>query len=507
MIKPVVLCVLDGWGYRADGKGNAIEEANTPCMDRLFKTYPHTLLQASEGYVGLPEGQMGNSEVGHTNIGAGRVILQDFPRINHEIQMDTLKNRAALLQFIGALKASNGTCHLMGLMSPGGVHSHQMHLEYLVQTLSQNGIPVEIHAFLDGRDTPPKSALGFVADLVKALPGAVIATISGRFYAMDRDNRWERVEKAYAAMVSAAAEQHYTNPLTVIENSYQQNITDEFVVPCVREGYSGMKDGDGILMFNFRADRAREILTALVDPEFKAFVRSKVVKFGAKLGMVSYSEKLDAFVDSLIKPERIANTLGEVIAKHGLTQLRIAETEKYAHVTFFFNGGEEKVSPGEDRILIASPKVATYDLQPEMSAYEVTDALVTALAAKKYDFIVVNYANTDMVGHTGDEQAAIKAVEAVDYCLQKLSEEVLRQGGALLITADHGNAELMIDEATGQPHTAHTLYPVPFLLVAQNMNAVELREGALSDVAPTVLELMQIDQPNEMTANSLIVHR
>lgn len=503
MTKPVVLCVLDGWGYRADGRGNAIHEANTPCMDRLFQTYPNSLLQASEGYVGLPEGQMGNSEVGHTNMGAGRVVLQDLPRINQAIETDELRQNAVLLDLIARLKQTGGACHVMGLLSPGGVHSQQKHFEYLVAAIAEH-VPVRVHGFLDGRDTPPQSAKEYVAEFVSKLPaGATIATLIGRYYAMDRDKRWERVHLAYDAIVMGQGERS-VEAVSAVQTSYDAGVTDEFMKPTVLDGYTGMNDGDGVLFVNFRADRAREILTALVDTSFKEFPRAKVVELAYCVGMVSYSEQLDRFVPALFAPEQLTHTLGEVIAEAGLKQLRIAETEKYAHVTFFFNGGEEKLFKNEDRILVPSPKVATYDLQPEMSAFEVTNKLVEAIESSKYDFIVVNYANTDMVGHTGDEAAAVKSVEAVDACLDRVSKTVLVKGGALLITADHGNAEVMIDEATGQPHTAHTLNPVPLVVVCDAFKGAQLNDGLLSDVAPTILAIMGLPQPVEMTGQNLL---
>lgn len=501
MTKPVVLCVLDGWGYRPDRKGNAIVQAKTPNMDRLFSAYPHNLLQASEGYVGLPEGQMGNSEVGHTNLGAGRVVLQDLPRINKAVEEDTLKDNLTFRKIVDSLKANNGTCHVMGLLSPGGVHSSQKHFEYIVHSLSELGIPVAVHAFLDGRDTPPKSARGFI----ESFPHRMIATVSGRFYAMDRDNRWERVKQAYDAMVSAKGAVAVT-ALEAIDSSYQSDITDEFVIPTAIGNYQGMKDGDAVLMINFRADRAREILTTFTDPNFNEFTRDKIINFSMVAGMVSYSETLDGYMPALFVPEQLSHTLGEIIADAGLKQLRIAETEKYAHVTFFFNGGEEKQFKGEDRILIPSPKVSTYDLQPQMSAVEVTDKMVEAIRSDTYDLIVANYANTDMVGHTGIESAAIESVEAVDLCMGKIADAVLEMSGALLITADHGNVEVMIDEATGQPHTAHTLNPVPFIIVSEKYKNFKVSDGCLCDVAPTVLTLMNLEIPDQMTGQVLLSH-
>ena len=503
--RPVVLCILDGWGERHDRDHNAIELANTPVWDGFMRDCPHGLIDASELHVGLPQGQMGNSEVGHMNIGAGRVVMQDLPRIDAAVAQGEMKANPAMTAFIAKLKASGGTCHLMGLMSPGGVHSHQDHIAALARILDEAGVPVAAHAFLDGRDTPPSSARGFVAEFVKKISGlrqTTIATIGGRYYAMDRDKRWERVSLAYDALVDTKGETAAT-ALAAIDAAYARGETDEFVKPTVVGGYRGMKDGDGLLMANFRADRARQILTALLDPAFAAFARPRIVRFAAALGMSEYSTALNAFMTTLFPSERLSHVLGAVIAEAGLKQLRIAETEKYAHVTFFLNGGEETLFPGEERILVPSPKVATYDLKPEMSAFEVTDKLVDAIRSGKFDLIVVNYANTDMVGHTGDLAAAIKAVETVDTCLGRLRDALTERGGAMLITADHGNAETMQDPVTKEPHTAHTLNRVPIVLV-NGVAAGKLRDGRLADIAPTLLSLMGLHQPAEMTGHSLI---
>jgi 2,3-bisphosphoglycerate-independent phosphoglycerate mutase len=505
--RPVVLCILDGWGAREDGPDNAIALAAKPNWDRLMASAPHALLDASEHEVGLPAGQMGNSEVGHMNIGGGRVVLQDLPRIDRAIEDGTLARNPALADFIAKLKSSGGACHLLGLLSPGGVHSHQRHMAALTNLVAAAGVPVRVHAFLDGRDTPPSSARGyiqqFLADTAPAGGRSGVATVSGRYYAMDRDKRWERVALAWRALVDAEGERAHSAPAAV-DAAYARGESDEFVKPTVVEAYAGMKDGDGVLMANFRADRAREILLSLLDPEFAGFPRPRTVRFAAALGMVEYSERLNRFLATLSPPQDMADTLGEVVAKAGLQQLRIAETEKYAHVTFFFNGGEEREFPGEARILVPSPKVATYDLKPEMSAYEVTDRLVEAIGSAAYDFIVVNYANTDMVGHTGDLGAAIKAVEAVDLCLGRLAQAVERAGGVLLITSDHGNAEMMQDTGTGQAHTAHTLNRVPVLLVNAANRGIRLRDGRLADIAPTLLGLMGLPQPDVMTGRCLI---
>ncbi|HYH18273.1 MAG TPA: 2,3-bisphosphoglycerate-independent phosphoglycerate mutase [Azospirillum sp.] len=504
--RPVVLCVLDGWGYREERVDNAIAQAHTPNWDRLWSNEPTAFLEASEEEVGLPQGQMGNSEVGHMNLGAGRVVMQDLVMIDHAIVQGEFERNAALQDMIRNLKASGGRCHLMGLLSPGGVHSHQDHMAALAAALSHEGIPVEVHAFTDGRDVPPQSAVDQVAEFmadVHELPGVTIATVIGRYWAMDRDKRWERVAKAYAAMVRGEGEATAADPIKAIEQSYAIGKHDEFIAATVIDGYTGMKDGDAILMANFRADRTREILTALVDPAFDGFERGTPVTFAATVGMVEYSSALNAFMTTIFPPKSLTRVLGEVVSEAGLKQLRIAETEKYPHVTFFFNGGEERVYPGEDRILVPSPKVATYDLQPEMSAAEVTDKLVAAVDGGTYDLVVVNYANPDMVGHSGILSAAIKAVEAVDQSLGRLEEAVRRAGGTMLVTADHGNCELMKDPETGGPHTAHTLDKVPLVLV-NGPTGAHLRSGRLADVAPTLLALMGLDKPTEMTGSSLI---
>jgi 2,3-bisphosphoglycerate-independent phosphoglycerate mutase len=504
--RPVVLCILDGWGCRSEGADNAILAAATPNWHRFLETVPHAQLQASELYVGLPEGQMGNSEVGHMNIGAGRVVMQDLPRIDRAIADGSLAANPALAQFIAGLKRSGGAAHLLGLMSPGGVHSHQDHLVALARLLDRAGIAVKVHAFLDGRDTPPKSASDYLAKFAAdtaTLGRTTIATVSGRYYAMDRDKRWDRVENAYRALVLGEGEPA-ADAEAAIRQAYEAGKSDEFVLPTVIAGYAGMRDGDGVLCANFRADRMREILAALLDPGFTGFRRARVVKTAAALGLTEYSTELNRFLKTLFPPEDLTDTFGEVVSRAGLTQLRIAETEKYAHVTFFFNGGREAEFPGESRILVPSPKVATYDLKPEMSAPEVTEKLVEAIDQRRFDVIVVNFANTDMVGHTGDIGAAVKAVETVDRCLGRLAEAVTRAGGSLLITADHGNAEMMRDPATGQPHTAHTLNPVPLVLVNPPAGVTGLGEGRLADIAPTLLQLLGLRQPSAMTGRSLL---
>jgi len=505
--RPVVLCVLDGWGYRADSRDNAIAQAETPVWDGLMARAPHSLLEASNGDVGLPEGQMGNSEVGHMNIGAGRVVMQDLPRIDRALADGALATNPALIRAVERVKAAGGRMHLCGLMSPGGVHSHQRHIAALARIVADAGVPVAVHAFLDGRDTPPQSARGYLAEFARAVEGAsrvAVASVCGRYYAMDRDKRWDRVARAYDLLVCGQGERA-ADADAAVAAAYARGETDEFVQPTAIGAYDGMRDGDGLLVANFRADRVREILTALLDPDFDAFPRRARARFAAACGMTQYSVELDRFLDTLFPPERLSGIMGEVVAKAGLAQLRIAETEKYAHVTFFFNGGREEPFPGEERILVPSPKVATYDLKPEMSAFEVTDKLVAAIESGRFDFVVVNYANGDMVGHTGDMAAAIRAVEAVDACLGRLIPAVERAGGAILITADHGNAEMMHDPATGQPHTAHTSDPVPFILAGATAENWRLADGRLADVAPTALALMGIEKPPEMTGRSLLV--
>ena len=504
--RPVVLCVLDGWGWRDDATDNAIVQASTPVFDRLLQQYPNSRLKTCGIDVGLPAGQMGNSEVGHLNLGAGRIVNQDILRVDASIEDGTLAANPALTGFIDQLKASGGTCHLMGLISPGGVHSHQDQIIALAKQVDASGVPVAIHAFLDGRDTPPRSADRFMADFADRLKGcasARIATVSGRYYAMDRDNRWDRVEQAWRALVAADGETA-DDAGAAIAASYAGDVGDEFVVPTIIGTYSGMQDGDGVLMGNFRADRAREILTALLDEQFDGFERSRSVKFAAAAGLVEYSDALNPFMMALFPPVSLNAILAEVIAEADLRQFRIAETEKYAHVTFFFNGGVEKPFPGEERLLVPSPNVATYDLKPEMSAVEVTDKLVQAIESAKYDFIFVNYANPDMVGHTGILSAAIQAIEAVDCCIGRLEQAICAVGGTLLITADHGNAETMTDPETGNPFTSHTLNVVPAILVNAPDEIRTIRNGRLADVAPTLLHLMGLTVPPEMTGQSLL---
>ncbi|MGF7177416.1 2,3-bisphosphoglycerate-independent phosphoglycerate mutase [Azospirillum doebereinerae] len=504
--RPAVLCVLDGWGHREETADNAVALADTPVWDRLWSGEPTAFLNASEEEVGLPKGQMGNSEVGHMNLGAGRVVRQDLVMIDHAIGEGEFDRNPALAGLVAALRTSGGWCHLMGLVSPGGVHAHQDHILALAAALSRQGIPVRLHAFTDGRDVPPNSAPGQMAHLldgIRSLPDVEVATVTGRYWVMDRDRRWDRVARAYAAMALGQGERRVADPLQAIAQSHAESVFDEFIAPMVVNDYAGMADGDAIVMANFRSDRARELLTALLAPEFDGFDRGALPRFAAAVGMVEYSSDLNPLMTSIFPPKTLTKVLGEVVSEAGLKQLRIAETEKYPHVTFFFNGGEERVYPGEDRILVPSPKVATYDLQPEMSAAEVTDRVVEALDSGVYDLVVINYANPDMVGHTGILEAAITAVQTVDSCLGRLEAAVRRQGGVMLVTADHGNCELMKDPANDGPHTAHTLDKVPLVLVNGPPGA-RLDSGRLADVAPTLLDLMGLPQPSEMTGSTLL---
>ena len=504
--KPVVLCILDGWGHRSESTDNAIAQAKTPTWDRFLASYPHALLETSGRDVGLPAGQMGNSEVGHMNIGGGRIMSQDLPRIDIAVADGSIAQKPALVNFIAALKKSGGACHILALISPGGVHSHQDHIVALARIVDGAGVAVRIHALLDGRDTPPSSALGFMEKFLADLDGlknTKVATVGGRYYGMDRDKRWERVEKAYVAIAEAKGSAA-PDARAAIKASYDAGLTDEFMLPAVLDGYTGMRNGDGVLMGNFRADRAREILSALLDPSFAGFVRPRVLSFAAATGLTEYSSAHNDLMTVMFAAEQASNMLGEIVSRAGLTQLRIAETEKYAHVTFFFNGGIEKEFPGESRIMVPSPKVATYDLQPEMSAAEVTDKIVEAVENARFDVIVVNYANGDMVGHTGILAAAMKAAETLDACLARLETAISKAGGVLLVSADHGNLELMRDPETHEPHTQHTVGVVPVVLVNAPAGLAHLRDGRLADLAPTILELLHLPQPAEMTGQSLL---
>ncbi len=500
---PVMLVILDGWGWREETADNSVRQARTPHFDRLWAAGPRAFLDTSGLDVGLPPGQMGNSEVGHLNIGAGRVVMQDLPRIDAAIADGALAGMAPLRDFVAALKASGGTAHLMGLLSPGGVHAHQNQAVALAGVLAAAGVPVAIHAFTDGRDTPPRSAPGYLADFLARLPpGARLSTVTGRYWAMDRDNRWERVEKAWRALVLAEGAQA-PDAAAAIAAAHAQDVTDEFIPATVLPGHAGIADGDGVLCFNFRADRVREILQALLDPAFTGFARPRVPRLAAALGMVEYSRELNAHMATLFPPQSMDDILGAAVSAAGRTQLRMAETEKYPHVTYFLNGGEEVPFPGEERIMVPSPKVATYDLQPEMSAPELAAKAVEAIGQRRFDLIVLNFANADMVGHTGSLEAAKRACEAVDAGLGAIADAVAAQGGALLVTADHGNAELMRDPATGGPHTAHTTNRVPVLLVGGPPGAA-LRDGRLADIAPTLLALLGVAQPPAMTGRSLL---
>ncbi len=505
---PVVLCILDGWGYRAEREDNAVAQARLPVWNRLIKECPHALVATSGRDVGLPDGQMGNSEVGHMNIGAGRILTQELPRIDSAIADGAILRNPALTAFMTALAGTGGACHILGLVSPGGVHSHQDHLVALARILDRAGIPVRIHAFLDGRDTPPQSALGFMEKFladIAVLKDVRVVTVGGRYYGMDRDKRWERIEKAYDGIVDGKSAQA-SDVLSAIRASYDAKITDEFMIPVAIAGYRGMKDGDGLLMGNFRADRVRQIGAALLDPAFAGFPRKRVVRFAGAVSLTEYSKALTAVMAVMFPPQEAVNTLGEILSKQGLTQLRIAETEKYAHVTFFLNGGVEAEFPGESRILVPSPKVATYDLQPEMSAPEVTAKIVDAIENRRFDVIIVNYANGDMVGHSGILGAAIKAAEAIDTALGQLEAALRKAGGCMLISADHGNLEMMRDPETGEPHTQHTLFRVPLVLVNGPREITSLSDGKLSDLAPTVLDLLHLAKPPEMTGHSLLSH-
>ena len=502
MKKPLVLMILDGFGIAPD-EGNAIVAAKTPNLDQILKENPVTQIGASGMDVGLPDGQMGNSEVGHTNIGAGRIVYQELTRITKSAQDGDMDKNEALVHAMTSARENGKALHFMGLLSDGGVHSHNSHLYALLEMAKRMELTkVYVHCFLDGRDVPPSSGKAYVEELQEKLQEigvGKVATVMGRYYAMDRDNRWERVEKAYAAMVYGEGE-HAPCPVCAVQNSYDKEVTDEFVVPVVCDGAAPISEGDSVIFYNFRPDRAREITRTLVDPDFSGFQRKKGFFPLNYVCMTQYDATMPN-VEVAYKPESLENTFGEYLSKNGLTQLRIAETEKYAHVTFFFNGGVEKQYPGEDRILVKSPAVATYDLQPEMSAYEVTDKMVEAVRSGKYDALILNFANCDMVGHTGVFEAAVKAVEAVDTCVGRVVEAVKEMGGCVLLTADHGNADKMVD-ADGTPFTAHTTNPVPFCVIN---HPCELRKGGvLADIAPTMLKVLGLPQPKEMTGESII---
>ena len=500
--KPVLLLILDGWGYREEKASNTLALARLPNWNRLLADYPHTLVETHGLHVGLPDGQMGNSEVGHMNIGAGRIVYQDLTRIDAAIADGSFAHNAALLQACAAARAPGATLHVFGLLSPGGVHSHEQQIFAMLELAARQGVKrVAVHAFLDGRDTPPQSARTSLQKLdavCARLGNTVIATVSGRYYAMDRDKRWERVRLAYDAITDARSGFHAENAMAALEAAYARGENDEFVKPTVIGPGARLDDGDAVVYMNFRADRARQLTQAFVDPDFDGFARERRIALSAFVTLTEYSADLPVTAVAF-PPQSLRNSLGEYLASLGLHQLRIAETEKYAHVTFFFSGGRETPYAGEERILVPSAKVATYDLKPEMSCPEVTDKLVAAIGSGQFDFIVCNIANADMVGHTGKLDAAIKAAEAVDEALGRLRAAIVAAGGEMLITADHGNFEQMTAD-DGQPHTQHTVGPVPLVYVGRKAT---LEHGALRDLAPTVLALMGLPQPAEMTGHSL----
>jgi 2,3-bisphosphoglycerate-independent phosphoglycerate mutase len=508
--RPVILVILDGFGINPRKDGNAIANASMPNFSALLKTYPNSRLSMSGADVGLPDGQMGNSEVGHMILGAGRIVYQDLTLINKDIDKGSFFKNRVLLEALRKTKERSGRLHLMGLLGDGGVHSHQRHMEALIEMARREGVNnIYLHLFLDGRDTPPTSAEQYMLKLSETLkdqPGVKVATVSGRYYAMDRDKRWDRIEKAYACL-TAGTGRKAPNALDAIRRSYAEKINDEFVLPTLIEdcGSEGlMRDGDGVIFFNFRADRARELTRALTEEGFKEFARPRRIDFAVYATLTRYDETFNFPV--AYPPRELRQILGQMASARGIRQLRIAETEKYAHVTYFFNGGEEKEFPGEQRLLIPSPRdVATYDLKPEMSARQVTDALVKKFRAEEIGLVIANYANADMVGHTGNFEAAVKACEVIDECLGRVADAALSKKGRLIITADHGNIEQLIDYETGMPHTAHTTNLVPIILVDEERRHVRLKDGAGSDVAPTVLKLLEIPQPAEMTGHSLIV--
>ncbi len=511
-----MLVILDGFGWREEEADNAVRQAHTPVFDRLWAHGPRAFLRTSGADVGLPDGQMGNSEVGHLNIGAGRVVRQELPRISAAIADGSLEAAPAMRTLVERLRASGGTCHLMGLVSEGGVHAHQAHAVALARILAAAGVPAVLHAFSDGRDTAPDSGRGFLAALLRDLPAQVaVASVVGRYFALDRDRRWDRVAKAYDAIVAGKGPR-FADALSVIDAAYAAGVGDEFVVPAVVGGYAGMRDGDGVLCFNFRADRVRELLAAIVDPYFEGFRRDpRPPVLAAAAGMTRYSDDLAAQLDAVFPPQGMSNLLGQVVAAAGRRQLRMAETEKYPHVTYFLNGGVELPLAGEERIMVPSPRVATYDLQPEMSAPELAGRAVAAIEGGAHDLIVLNFANPDMVGHTGNLAATVRAIEAVDAGLGRIADAIGRRGGALLVTADHGNAETMRDPESGGPYTAHTTNLVPVVLAAfgplpeapvegELARRGGMRDGRLADLAPTLLDLMGLARPEEMTGRSLL---
>lgn len=508
--KPVTFCILDGWGISKSYFKNAVENAYKPNFDYLINNYPSTQILASGNEVGLPKGQVGNSEVGHMNIGCGRIIKQDLLRIDEAINSDCLMDHSLIQKFTTQVLNNSGTAHILGLVSNGGVHSKDNHILALAKILVSKKIKVIIHAFTDGRDVLPNSAIKSLVEFNLQLPkGASIGTVMGRYYSMDRDNRWDRIEMAWKAMVLGEADYHSKNIKTLIEDAYNRNESDEFISPTIifenkQNYYRGMKDGDGLLLANFRADRVRQIINSLTDKRFDDFSISKSVNFSSLLGMVPYSFEINKIMPSLFPKNKILNSLGEVLSYSGLKQLRIAETEKYAHITFFFNGGDEKIFEGEERILIPSPKVSTYDKAPKMSAMEITNAIIKNVNEEKFDIIIANFANPDMVGHSGNFESTVEAIEFVDECIGKIFKAIKDKNGILILTSDHGNSETMWDKKQNSKHTAHTNNPVPFILV-NGKEGINLKKGILSDIAPTIIDILNLNKPKEIDGNSLII--
>jgi 2,3-bisphosphoglycerate-independent phosphoglycerate mutase len=502
--KPVVLCIMDGWGLDKKSEFNAVEKAKTPNFDYLCENYPYSTLEASGEAVGLPIGQVGNSEVGHMNLGSGRVVLQTLPKINKAFRDNKIKSNKNFQNFISKHNKNN-TVHLLGLCSDGGVHSHSDHIIEMAKLLEENKIKTVLHIFSDGRDSSPKQLGTLIKQFEPLLPISIkIGTLIGRYYAMDRDNRWERVKKSFDLIAYGKCSRKVSNLSEAVKQAYGNNETDEFISPTVIGDYKGMNEGDSLMMINFRSDRVREILLPFIDPNFNKFTKNiNTPVLVNNLGMTDYSTEISRFMKSIFINEEIENTLGEVISKSNLKQLRLAETEKYPHVTFFFNGGKETIYPGETRIMVPSPKVATYDLKPEMSARKVENELIKAIKKEEYDLIIVNFANPDMVGHTGDLKATINAVETVDKCVGNIKSVLDKFNGIMLLTADHGNSETMIDIETKLPHTSHTCNKVPLILISSENN-YELKDGKLADIAPTILELMSIELPNSMNGLSLL---
>ncbi len=503
--KQIVLCIMDGWGINEKPEYNAVALAKTPNVDYLTKNFPYSTLDASGEDVGLPTGQVGNSEVGHMNLGSGRVMAQTLPKIDKAFENKDIEKNKNFLKFLSKHNRSK-TVHLLGLCSDGGVHSHSRHILEMSRLLEKNNCKVNLHLFSDGRDCSPRQLAKHIKEFEISLPKKVfVVSLIGRYYAMDRDNRWDRVKKAFDLIMYGKGERKVSNVSDGLNQAYRNNETDEFILPTLIGNYRGIEEGDSLIMTNFRADRVRELLTALLDPNFKKFEKdTNTPNLSNSIGMTEYSSKLSNFMNFIFEKENMKNTLGEVISKASLKQLRLAETEKYPHVTFFFNGGKETVYPGETRIMIPSPKISTYDLKPEMSAKEVETELINSITNKTYDLIVVNFANPDMVGHTGDLNAAIKAVETVDKAIGNIKKTVIKYDGILLLTADHGNCEIMFDEKTNLPHTSHTCNKVPLFLVSKNKN-FKLLDGRLADIAPTILELKSIKSPQNMNGKSLLV--